>query len=109
VDLQKGEWSYLNTLGIAYYRAGRFPDAVTTLDLSLAKGAGRADALDLYFLAMCHHQLDAPQRAGDCLAKANAWAKRHASLLPPESQDELEPFRGEAETLLGAPSTTAPD
>jgi hypothetical protein len=77
--------------------------------LSLAKGAGRADALDLYFLAMCHHQLAAPQRAGDCLAKANAWATRHASLLPPESQDELERFRDEAEALIGEPFANAPD
>ena len=68
MNLRKGEWSYLNTLGLAYYRAGRTAEAVTTLEQSLAKGAGESDALDLYVLAMCHHQLGAPgtSSSGTC-------------------------------------------
>ena len=103
VKLRPGEWAYLNTLGIADYRAGRYADAVTALERSLANGAGQSDALDLYFLAMCHHELDAPQQAQECLDRARSWSKRHAADLPQESRAELKRFRTEAEALLRAP------
>jgi hypothetical protein len=93
-------------LGIADYRAGRYTDAVTALERSLANGGGQMDALDLYFLAMCHHELDTPQRAQVCLDRARAWSKRHAADMPKESREELKRFRAEAEALLRAPRPT---
>jgi tetratricopeptide (TPR) repeat protein len=101
VKLQPGEWSYHNTLGLAYYRAGRFRDAVAALEKSLRGGAGQSDALDLYFLALCHHRLGDAAHARDCFERARAWHQRKASTLPKESAAELRRFQAEAEALLG--------
>src|SRR5262249_62090795 len=38
VEVQPGDWAYVNTLGIAYYRAGRLEQAVAELEKSLARG-----------------------------------------------------------------------
>jgi serine/threonine protein kinase/WD40 repeat protein/Tfp pilus assembly protein PilF len=103
VKLQPGEWSYHNTLGLAYYRAGRFRDAVAALEKSLRGGAGQSDALDLYFLALCHHRLGDAARARDCYARARAWHKRKASGLPNDLAAELQRFRAEADAVLAQP------
>jgi tetratricopeptide (TPR) repeat protein len=49
--------SYKNTLGIAYYRAGRHREAVRTLRRSMAGSKG-GSVLDWLFLAMALHRLD---------------------------------------------------
>jgi hypothetical protein len=46
-----------NTLGLAYYRAGRFREAVTTLEPNLKDHVDWALPFDLYVLAMSHHHL----------------------------------------------------
>jgi tetratricopeptide (TPR) repeat protein len=43
----------MNTLGIAYYRAGQWQDAIGTLEKSMALRLG-GDANDWFFLAMAH-------------------------------------------------------
>ena len=48
---------YLNTLGVAYYRACRFALAIKRLKESLAANRGEFDAFDLFFLAMARHRL----------------------------------------------------
>ena len=88
---------YSNTLGIAYYRASRFPEAVTTLTKSLHAGSGQADAYDLYFLALCHHQMGNRAEARDCLDRARTWHKSQQGRLSAEQVDELNRFRTEAE------------
>src|SRR5205823_76560 len=57
VQLQPGEWGYHNTLGLAYYRAGRIEDSMAALQKSLAANSPADQALDLYFLAMCYSRL----------------------------------------------------
>src|SRR5262249_37376425 len=42
VKLEPENWTYMNTLGIAYYRAGRFQDAVRTLETCTKGRAGKA-------------------------------------------------------------------
>ncbi len=120
VALWDGEWDYHNTLGVAYYRAGRYHDAVAALERSLANGAGQADARDLYFLAMCHHQLGARDRALDCFERAKTWHdSRAAGLSKPddssraasiskEEDEELRLFRKEAEEMLRRPAAFSP-
>jgi tetratricopeptide (TPR) repeat protein len=81
VVLQPANWNYWNTLGVSYYRAGRFQDAVNALEKSLKGGAGQADAFDLYFQALSHHHLGQKEQARACLKQAQAWHERPARPL----------------------------
>jgi tetratricopeptide (TPR) repeat protein len=89
-----------NTLGVAYYRIGRYREAADTLQGNLSNRNEKCLALDLYFLAMSHHRL------GDvALARAYfAWAKRATSPQDAPTIEEIREraaFRAEAEALLG--------
>ena len=53
VELAPDEPMYGNTLGMALYRNGRYAEARTVLEGTLARGNGRQAAWDLYPLAMC--------------------------------------------------------
>ena len=53
-----------NTLGVAYYRVGRYREAADILRANLASQKEQYLALDLYFLAMCHHRLGEAALAG---------------------------------------------
>ena len=100
VKLQGGRWDYYNTLGIAYYRAGRFKDAVVQLEKSLHGGTGHSDAFNLYFMAMAFHRLGQSAKANECYSQAVKWHDAQKDLQPPEAR-ELNVFRTEAVTLLG--------
>ena len=56
VQLEPGPMNR-NTLGVAYFRAGRYREAVETLEPNLKDQADWTLTYDLYFLAMSHHQL----------------------------------------------------
>jgi serine/threonine protein kinase/WD40 repeat protein len=91
---------YRNTLGVAYYRAGRHREAVEVLRPNVEKQADRAMAYDLYFLAMSHHRLGETVRARDYYDWAVRWVSTQQDLRP-ENLDELAAFRAEAAELLG--------
>jgi WD40 repeat protein len=91
---------YRNTLGVAYYRVGRYREAVEVLRPNVEKQEDWALAYDLYFLAMSHHRLGETARARDYYDWAVRWvALQHD--LKPENLEELAAFRAEAEKLLG--------
>jgi hypothetical protein len=96
-----GEWQYHTTLGVAYYRAGRYEDAVTALEASLDGQAGEFAASDLYFLAMCQHRLGDFCHAEHCFERARAWHERRAGK---EMAEEFKRFRAEAAAVLGQSS-----
>ena len=73
VALVPGEQVSLNTLGVALYRAGKFAEAIDTLEKSLAAGSGQFDAFDLLFLAMAHHRLGHRPEARACYERAVHW------------------------------------
>ena len=100
--LAPNDTNLLNTLGVARYRAGMYREAVAALEKSLAGNAAPGvDASDLYFLAMCHHQLGQPTQARECFGRATDAHQRPAAPWTGEQGQELERFRAEAEAALG--------
>jgi hypothetical protein len=89
-----------NTLGLAYYRAGRYPEAVKVLEANLKDQADWALTYDLYFLAMCHHQLGDGVRAKQFHDLAVRWSASHKESLAPFLV-ELTAIHAEAGAVLG--------
>jgi WD40 repeat protein len=93
---------FVNTLGVAYYRTGRYREAVETLRPNLDRQRDAHLGFDLYFLAMSHHRLGEAARARDYYAWAVRWAPMQRD-LGSSHLEELAAFRAEAEDLLGIP------
>jgi serine/threonine protein kinase/WD40 repeat protein len=100
VRVQRANPIYGNTLGVAYYRAGRYGEAVEILRANLDRQQDVYLAFDLYFLAMSHHHLEDPARARDYYDWAARWARTHKGRRP-EDVEELDMFHVEASDLLG--------
>jgi WD40 repeat protein/serine/threonine protein kinase len=99
VRLAPGNANYRNTLGVAYYRAGRYREAVAILRSNLAHQQDSALAWDLYFLAMSLHRLGEAARARDYYDWAFRWTASWR--LSAGRREELSFFRAEAERVLG--------
>jgi tetratricopeptide (TPR) repeat protein len=89
---------YLNTYGVAQYRAGRVADAAATLtraDRINTESMGGAPP-DLAFLAMAHHRLGQPEQA------TAAMTRLRELMAKPEHADvrENRAFLEEAEAIL---------
>ena len=70
----------------------------------LAAGKGRADAYDLFFLAMCHQRLGDSEKAKKSYEAAVYWFDTHrGESHPPGWEQELTEFRLEAEAILKQP------
>ncbi len=91
---------YLNTLGVAQYRADRFAEAIATLEKSLAAARGQSDAFDLFFLAMARHRLGHVDEARVAFDRAVKWRRDHPTLHDPGWSQELDEFQHEARDLL---------
>jgi tetratricopeptide (TPR) repeat protein len=90
----------VHTLGVTYYRLERFQEAVTTLQRAGKLRGPQPSAYELYFLAMCRHNLGDAAGARHDFDQAVRW-QQQAKLLPAQTA-ELESFRAEAEALLPA-------
>jgi hypothetical protein len=99
VRLDSGDANYRNTLGVAYYRAGHYREAVEMLRPNLVKQHDKSLACDLYFLAMSYHRLGETARGQDYLAWAIRWTTAQRGLVPAQLE-ELNGFRAEATELL---------
>jgi len=99
VALAPKEFTYINTLGVAYYRAGQYDRALTTLQKSLERSGGQADAYDLFFLAMTRQKMGRLDAARGDYQRAVQWRTTHRDgpLIDNEELDEIQ--REAAETL----------
>ena len=100
---------YLNTLGIALYRAGQFEPAIQRLNEAIRVHGKEGTAADWLFLAMAHHRLGKADEARKWLDKAGRWIDTAQEARSTESTGSGQPwnqrlvielFRREAETLL---------
>jgi WD40 repeat protein/serine/threonine protein kinase len=111
-------WYYLDTLGAALYRAGRFEDAIRTLDEACAVHGKGGNSCNWFFLALAHHRLGHADDARRWLSTAVAWQERAirnnlhdprvSTPLPWDVRLTLELLRREAEELIpGKPGPEA--
>jgi serine/threonine protein kinase/WD40 repeat protein len=105
--LAPGNAVYANTLGVAYYRAGRYREAADVLRPNLDQDEGKYLALDLYFLAMSHQRLGEAVIAKDFFAWATRWERTPVGLTA-DQIEELKEFRAEAAEVLGLAAEVAP-
>jgi WD40 repeat protein/tetratricopeptide (TPR) repeat protein len=68
--------NYLNTLGVALYRARRYDAAVQRLNESIKASGGSGLYVDWLFLAMAHHRLGHKDEARKWLDKAVQWIEQ---------------------------------
>ena len=94
----------VNTLGIAYYRAGDWKAAIDTLKQSDALYGGRLFSFNAFFIVMAHWQRGEKDQARKWYAPALIWMEKHAP-----KNEELIRFRAEAASLLGLPERVSPE
>ncbi len=83
-----------NTLGAAYYRAGKWDKAITALEKSMEIRQG-GDGFDWIFLAMAHLKQGHEQEARRWYDQAVEWIDKNKPM-----DEELHRFRDEAGALL---------
>jgi serine/threonine protein kinase/tetratricopeptide (TPR) repeat protein len=96
VDLAPKVAGFVNTLGVAYYRAGDWKSAHTTLDRSVELSEG-GKCEDWFFLAMTQWRLGQEAAARQWYERAAEWMDKNQS-----NNDELLRFRAEATSILKA-------
>ncbi len=94
VELTPNGWAFVNTLGVAHYRAGDYAAAIEALERSM-KGRDGGDSFDWFFLAMAHWQLGEEKKAREFFDRALQWMDKHQP-----TNEELLRFRAEAAELL---------
>jgi tetratricopeptide (TPR) repeat protein len=90
---------YLNTLGVAQYRVGRYQETIDTL-LRADKINGGIPA-DLAFLAMAQYRLEQKGQAQSTLALLRQAIEKSKQTVDKDTQN----FLREAETLIGEPAS----
>ncbi len=111
VELGPKSGNSWNTLGVAYYRAGRWEDSKDALyrsmELRMNRGADgkptEGDSFDWFFLSLVHLKLGDAKRAREWYDRAAEWYLHN---LP--DNPELYQFQVEACATLGLPKPTQP-
>ena len=100
VQLEPKDPVAANTLGLAYYRARRYREAVAVLRANLENQADSCLGFDLYLLAMSHQKLGEAARAREYFDLAVRWTRTHRGRSAEEAE-ELAAIHAEAEERLG--------
>ena len=95
--LQPGNGAFVNTLGVAQYRAGLVTEALATLTHSNALQQGKEPA-DLAFLAMARQRLGQTLEARAMLDRLRELMRPGHAASDPEGQDRA--FLAEAEAVV---------
>ncbi len=90
---------FRNTLGVAYYRLGRYREAVGALRADLDRQGDRELAWDLCFLAMAYHRLGEADRAQEYRSWALRWNRDRKGFSADELH-EMSSVREEMEATL---------
>lgn len=109
VKLEPGAQHIWNTLGVAYYRTGKWESTLKALGKSMELGTQEQEyryqkELDLFFMAMDHWQLDRKDQARQCFEQAVELMERRSA-----DNKELLLFRAEAAELLGLSEQILPE
>jgi tetratricopeptide (TPR) repeat protein len=96
VDLEPKSAQYLNTLGTAQYRGGKWPESIASLAKAEELAPGQTLAYNGFFLAMAHWQLGHQDEARKWHQQSVEWMTTNQP-----TNKELVRFRAEAEELLG--------
>jgi uncharacterized protein HemY len=96
VALEPNEWSFLNTLGVAAFRASDWNTSAKAFRQSITFTGG--GAYDLFFLAMTYWHQGNPRDARELYDRAVAWTDKNKPDDP-----ELRGLCTEAAALLGQP------
>jgi WD40 repeat protein/tRNA A-37 threonylcarbamoyl transferase component Bud32 len=96
VELSKTNQSVLNTLGVVYYRLGRFTNAVEIFERNIRQENGVVTECDRLFLAMSYQRLGQRDKAKASFDKATKWLEQN----PSELGAEMKEFLAEAENVL---------
>jgi tetratricopeptide (TPR) repeat protein len=94
----------VNTLGIAYYRAGDWKAAIDTLKRADALYRGNNFSSNAFFIAMAHWQQGEKEQARKWYVPATVWMEKYGP-----KNAELLCFRSEAASLLQFPEKLAPE
>jgi Tfp pilus assembly protein PilF len=108
VELTPGQAIFLNTLGVAQYRAAHYSEAIATLEQSLAASHGGSNAFDLFVLAMARHKHGQVAQAQADFIRALQWRRAHPAEPQPGWNEELDASQVEAEAVLADPSAELP-
>ena len=93
------DYNYLNTLGAALQRAGKYEEAIQALQTALARNPPELAPHDLVFLALAHAGRADWQAATDYLNRTTAAIESQRHALTPGQRDKLELFLEEARAL----------
>ena len=98
----KEESRYHHTLGVVYYRLGRWEEAKKAFERGLEIRMGKSTAYYDFFLAMCHVKLGDMPKAGERFRQGVTWIEAQKG-LPAVYVEEMKAFRAEADELLRSP------
>jgi tetratricopeptide (TPR) repeat protein len=93
---------YLNTLGAALYRAGRYAEAVERLSQAVQARVAGGTGWDWFLLAMAHARAGRPDEARRCYDAGARWLEQNQLRVgrDPRQAECLHRFRAEAAALL---------